>query len=387
MDRLRWALVARSRDPEADLRHRIECGYAVGDLGDPRFERRMGPHGEYLLPPMVAIPGGVYLIGDDEPIWVAAFDKGYRSHMPRHAVTITAFQIGQFPVTNAEWACFVAAGGYDEEQWWDTPTGRAWRSGEGTADGTRAGVRYGLRRIRRDPAELETWHDSGQIGDEAYERWHRRLAMTEAEFEAHLAEMYPGGRLVVPRFWNHSMYNQPAQPVVGVCWHEVRAFAGWTAAQTGLPFRLPSEVEWEAAARGLGGRPFAYGEAFDPLWGNTLLTHLGRPTPVGVFVEGDTPEGVCDLGGNVMAWTSSAFGNWLEDPEGQPLRFGYPYTNDDGREEADMGPEIARVQRGGAWYQWPELARATVRTYAHHGYRSDCEGGRLGLSGSHICRP
>ena len=68
LDELRWALVARSRDPEADLRERIACGLAVGELGDPRFERREGPHGAYLMPPLVEIAGGVYPIGEDEPI-------------------------------------------------------------------------------------------------------------------------------------------------------------------------------------------------------------------------------------------------------------------------------------------------------------------------------
>ncbi len=54
------ALVTRSRDPEADLRDRIACGLALGDLGDPRFERGAGPDGAFLLPPMVAIPAGSY---------------------------------------------------------------------------------------------------------------------------------------------------------------------------------------------------------------------------------------------------------------------------------------------------------------------------------------
>ncbi|MBK6770138.1 MAG: SUMF1/EgtB/PvdO family nonheme iron enzyme [Ardenticatenales bacterium] len=111
LDELRWALVHRSRDAAADLRERIACGYAVGDLGDPRFERREGPHGAYLMPPLVAISGGVYPIGEDEPIeWSFFGSTGTsRSHIPRHEVTVAAFEIGQYPVTNAEWACFMAA--------------------------------------------------------------------------------------------------------------------------------------------------------------------------------------------------------------------------------------------------------------------------------------
>ncbi len=79
LDELRWALVGRSRDPEADLRARIDAGLALGWLGDPRFERRVGPHGEYLVPPLVAIPGGEYPIGDDEPIEYIGGDD-HRAH-------------------------------------------------------------------------------------------------------------------------------------------------------------------------------------------------------------------------------------------------------------------------------------------------------------------
>ena len=122
LDDLRWALVERSRDPEADLRDRIACAYAVGELGDPRFERRTGPYGEYLMPPLVAIPGGVYPIGDDEPIeWPGGITT---THIPRHEVEIAPLEIGRYPVTNAEWECFMEAGGYEEERWWDTEAGR-----------------------------------------------------------------------------------------------------------------------------------------------------------------------------------------------------------------------------------------------------------------------
>ena len=57
-DKLRWALVERTQDTKADLRARIAAGLALGGLGDPRFVRRKGPSGEYLLPPLIEIPGG-----------------------------------------------------------------------------------------------------------------------------------------------------------------------------------------------------------------------------------------------------------------------------------------------------------------------------------------
>ncbi len=125
--RIQAALIARTQDAKADLRARIAAGRALGELGDPRFERRQGPYGDYLLPPLVVIPGGTYPIGSDE--------GHYEDERPAHTVELASFQIGQFPVTNAEWALFMQAGGYEDERWWETAVAKAWRRGEGTAEG------------------------------------------------------------------------------------------------------------------------------------------------------------------------------------------------------------------------------------------------------------
>ena len=124
---LRWALVRRTRDADADLRARIAAGLVLGELGDPRFERRQGAYGAYLLPPLIEIPGGTYRIGSDEGL--------YEVEAPAHDVVLGPFALGQFPVTNAEWALFMQAGGYEDERWWQTEAARAWRRGEGTAEG------------------------------------------------------------------------------------------------------------------------------------------------------------------------------------------------------------------------------------------------------------
>ena len=368
---LRWALVARSRDRAADLRARLAAGLALGQLGDPRLERRAGPHGAYLVPLMAAIPGGAYPIGEDEPILDPETNEWDRNHIPRHQVALGPFALGRFAVTNAEWACFKVAGGYEEERWWGARDAQAWRRGEGTADGLKRGQRRGLKHIRGDSALLESWHDSGQMADHTYERWQRRLAMSSDELEAHLTELYPGGRFTEPRFWHDGRYNNPAQPVVGICWYEARAYCAWLSAQTGVAVSLPTEAEREAAARGPAGRRFAYGDAFDPLGGNTLATHLKQPSPVGVFVEGDTPGGVSDLAGNTADWTSSLYGRDEERAE-----FSYPYDPADGREDASAGADVLRVVRGGSWHRSDVLARAAFRyfdlpstRYSNYGFR------------------
>ncbi len=365
LDELRWALVHRSRDPEADLRNRIACGLVVGELGDPRFDRRVGPHGAHLLPPLVDIAGGVYPIGEGEAIWMTGWERWYRAHIPRHDVRIAAFRIGRFPVTNGEWACFMAAGGYEDERWWDTEDGRAWRRGEGTTEALKRNARWGLHTIREKPQVLEEWHANGQINDDVYERWQRRLAMTEAEFEAHLAALYPDGRRVEPMYWRDQRFNAAAQPVVGVSWYEARAYASWLGAQTGLSFRLPTEVEWEAAARGIRGRVYTYGDAFDPTKGNTQQTRMKRPTPVGVFVEGDTPEGVSDMAGNVEEWTISLWG--IEDDQ---VEHGYPYDPADGREDLEASADMQRVVRGGAGNLSSWAARCAFRDRNTPNYRN-----------------
>jgi len=363
LDELRWALVARSRDPAADLRDRIACANAVGDLGDPRFERQSGPHGSFLVPPLVEIAGGVYPIGDDEPV---AWDTvTTTAHVPRHDVRLAPFRIGRFPVTNAEYRCFVAAGGYENEQWWASDVARAWRLGIGTASGVHVTVRYWLETFRARPALLEERHALGALEDEIYHRWKARLAMTAAEFEAHLFEMYPERRYTEARYWNDERYGHPTQPVVGISVFEAQAYCAWLAAQTGGAFRLPTEVEWEAAARGPCGRTYSYGDAWDVLRSNILETRIGRPTPVGVFFEGDTPEGVADMAGNVIQWTSSLYGGIDDVPE-----FGYPYRADDGREGDAANTDVYRVARGGSWNDDRWRALAAGRRYPKSSGRS-----------------
>ena len=78
--------------------------------------------------------------------------------------------------------------------------------------------------------------------------------MSDAEFEAALDQHVPGGRQTGPRWWNDLAYNDAAQPVAGICWYEARAYCAWLSAQSGQIWRLASEAEWEAAARGLAGR-------------------------------------------------------------------------------------------------------------------------------------
>ncbi len=343
-------LIARTKDMKVDLRARIAAGEALGLIGDPRFELRKGPHGDYLMPPLVELPGGTYPMGDD--------DGDYEFEKPAHTVELESFQIGQFPVTNAEFNLFVEGGGYEDEHWWDTPESLAWQSGEGIAEG----AKQGWRDYRKT---LQSWSDDGlrglvkqnRITSKQAEDWIIIRNWTDERFEQQLEEWYPAGKLYrQPEYWDDARFNNPAQPVVGVTWFEARAYCNWLTANACADsekiFRLPAETEFEAAARGKAGRLFPYGKTFDVSRSNTFESHIRRTTPVGIF-DNSTPEGAFDLSGNAYTWTLSIY---------DQKRFPYPYRSDDGR-EGILATGVRRVLRGGSWANGHFSARAVYRYY------------------------
>lgn len=131
----------------------------------------------------------------------------------------------------------------------------------------------------------------------------------------------PGTRMYPPGKADH--------PVVLVTWEDAMAYAAWAGK------RLPTEAEWERAARGVKGRLYPWGNEFIPQRCNCKEAGLKGTSPVGAFSpEGDTPEGVVDILGNVWEWTNSLF---------RP----YPYQADDGRESRQASG--FRVLRGASW--------------------------------------
>ncbi len=381
--RLRADLLARSRDPEADPRARIDAALALGRLGDPRFEARRGDHGDYLLPPLVDFAGGDGAIGDDAPY--PYLGQTLTCHVPRHRVRLAPFAMGRFAVTNAEFACFIASGGYDDTRWWDTAVGAAWRAGVGTAEGAREAVRYWLRRFRAQPDVLEAQLAHGEMAQANYDLWQARLAMSEAELEAHLAEIAPDRRHGEPAYWRDPAFNNPLQPAVGICWYEARAYCRWLSAQTGQAFRLPSEAEWEWAAAGgsdgsraapAAGRAYAWGDGYDPLRANLTETRLRRTAPIGCFPEGDTPDGLADMTGNTWDWTASL---WGDDTEA--VTFAYPYDAGDGREDPEAASKVRRIVRGGSWVNSRTSARTAYRGKDHPADRTNLHGFRLACTG------
>lgn len=130
-------------------------------------------------------------------------------------------------------------------------------------------------------------------------------------------------------------------PVVAVSWYDALAYCHWLTEKTGRLYRLPSEAEWEKAARGPEGRIYPWGNA----WEAGRCHHNGVDTaPVTDHPQGQSPYGCYEMIGNVWEWTSTLWGpNWQESD------FAYPYTSDDGREDGQADSSVYRIFRGGSF--------------------------------------
>ena len=130
----------------------------------------------------------------------------------------------------------------------------------------------------------------------------------------------------------------------------------WALPTEVLTVQLPSEAQWEKAARGRDGRLFPWGDKADPNRANHIGAGIGTTSAVGCFPGGASIYGVEEMSGNVWEWTRSLWGRDWRSPE-----FGYPYQPEDGREDLWADSTVRRVLRGGAFNYADRFARCACR--------------------------
>jgi serine/threonine-protein kinase len=158
------------------------------------------------------------------------------------------------------------------------------------------------------------------------------------------------------KLYPHGEGHEYFLPVVGVNWNDAIAYAEWRSRRDGRTFRLPTETEWEKAARGPDRRKFPWGNAFDPTFCKNYASRPGvtQPEPVGVFAADESPYGVRDLAGGVREWASDVH----RDSEGD-------------------GGTDHYIIRGGAWSLTEHFLRAACRSHMRPTFRDPTVGFRL----------
>jgi len=160
-------------------------------------------------------------------------------------------------------------------------------------------------------------------------------------------------------------------PVVGINWDEARNYCNWLCRETERHYRLPTEAEWEKAARGgAEAFPYPWGKDFDP----TFCNISGGTTPVGLFSpQGDSPYGCADMAGNVWEWTGTCWGNNYSSPT-----YRYPYKIDQRENPAAQLPHREyRLIRGGSYLDDPAWLRSSARNREAADERSPVIGFRV----------
>jgi formylglycine-generating enzyme required for sulfatase activity/energy-coupling factor transporter ATP-binding protein EcfA2 len=306
---------------------RALAGNSLARLGDPRDSVMTLDHIEFCY-----VPEGLFWMGSDDE----ADSWKFGNATPCHQVELSSYYISRYPVTVAQFSEFVSAGGYKEKRYWkEAIADKKWKSGQ-------------------------------------YDGYDK------------------------PDF-DYPPFNLSNHPVVGVSWYEARAFTRWlterwhTSGQLSKYeiIRLPTEAEWEKAARGgddipknsvkvsccqnsenpemiknpIPTRSYPWGNEIDNDKLNYEKSKIGATNSVGCFVSGAGPYGCEEMSGNVWEWCMDWYGEYssekVTDPRG-PSKGSY------------------RVFRGGSWADSALYCRSAFRDdWLPPGYRSQGLGFRL----------
>jgi sulfatase modifying factor 1 len=173
-----------------------------------------------------------------------------------------------------------------------------------------------------------------------------------------------------PPFWRNENFDDPQQPVAGPSWHEATLYCDWLSLHSGRRYRLPTEAEWEFAARGgFEQKQFPWGDAPPQSLPNYAQRWQTGPEPVARYAS--NAVGLYDIGENVHEWCS----DWY-DPNYYAIS---PARNPTGPEQSPMAP-ARKSSRGGSWRHHIKVSRCSARSsippdfqYADYGFRVACE--------------
>lgn len=299
---------------------------------------RIGP--DALGPSPIFLPQGGDIRGDEMYVpggpFIAGGDREAQNGMPGERIWLEPFVLQRFPVTHQEFLEFLntlIALGAEEEALRHCPKER---SGPGQTGATPLYRRTDRGFLALDP---------------------------EGRYGSHL----------------------PILPVVMIDWYAAQAFATWKATRSGLPWRLPFELEWEKAARGVDGRWYPWGDHFDPSWAcvQESVRHPVRPMDFQSFSADESVYGGRGLGGNVSDWCQDDFRRETTPHEALVVA-GQSLIAQGGRNARELpvqagtaGLDTLRVVRGGSYLSTGRACRCAGRAGFSGHYRGPDLGFRL----------
>jgi formylglycine-generating enzyme required for sulfatase activity len=333
-------------------RERALAGFLLDELGDPRFNP-----GAWFLPndPLlgfIEIPGGNFIMGTPETDVLSLIDE---------------FGIG------SDWKGLTLGAMLSQEPNIDALiTEMGLKEGWQGLDSSELLIQWYRREVPQHELDLPTFYLA-------------RYPVTTGQFRAFVEAS--GYEPEIPE----GLEGVQNHPIAHITWSDAMRYCTWltqimiswegtpdsirSLLQEGWRITLPSEAEWEKAARGSANhRIYPWGDQFDSNCANLKETNLGKTSTVGCFPDGSSPYGLLDMAGNVWEWTRSL---WGEDE--YIVRYPYPYDPLDGREDTVAGNELC-VLRGASYNNYRRYARCTTRRSPLPVLRTSIRGFRIALS-------
>jgi len=395
-EKVKQRLQADLKNPRVRIPARLAAGKMLAKSGDPRL---LKGHGEieltdgkktiFITPDWIEIPAGSFQMGTtpaQRTMLLLQRAAPSSDELHPHTVLLSAFKMARFPVTVAEYRCFMDADGYQNDSYWKEDNSLRWRNAPLPYEES---YQYQYIRTLRENKEtilkqLDNWVRQGSWSPAQAKNLRNSLDSEDESLRKQWEDNENdkrdlAGKVAHPWLWDYQKYTVDNQPVIGVSWYEACAYAAWLTEilqKQGTilereEIRLPTEAEWEKAARGTSGRLWTWGNLWNSSHANSLEGRVMQPTAVGAYPQNKSPYGVEDMIGNVWEWCM----DWYNENEYRE-RIRKEVKDPDGAKSGN-----ARVLRGGSWYDNRNLARCAFRRRAVPDYFGSNLGFRL------VCSP